>query len=75
MSEEINFEQLNLPISDDLKTYSLDEQREIFQYLSEMDEINRKAYKIAYDHLKTSFNIVKSNGFKEWKYLKSKQQI
>ena len=35
-----------------------------------MDEINRKAYKIAYEHLKSSFNIVKSNGFKEWKQSK-----
>ena len=74
MTEEINFKQLNLPICDYLKTYSLYEQREIFNYLSEMDEINRKAYKIAYDHLKTSFNIVRSNGFKEWKQLKSKSK-
>jgi len=72
MTEEINFEQFNLPISDYLNKYSLDEQREIFQYLNEMDEINKKAYKIAYDHLKTSFNIVRSNGFKKWKQLKSK---
>jgi len=74
MTEEVNFEQLNLPISDYLKTYSLDEQREIFEYLSEMDEINRKAYNIAYDHLKSSFNIVRSNGFKEWKHSKSKSK-
>ena len=70
MTEEVNFKKLNLPISDYVKGYSLDEQREIFNYLSEMDEINRKAYKIAYEHLKSSFNIVKSNGFKEWKQSK-----
>jgi hypothetical protein len=72
MTEEVNFERLNLPISDYVKTYSLNERREIFEYLSEMDEINRKAYQIAYDHLKTSFNIMRSNGFKEWKKTKSK---
>jgi hypothetical protein len=31
-----------------------------------MDEQKRKAYDIAYCHLGTSFNIARSNGFKEW---------
>jgi hypothetical protein len=42
------------------------------QYLYEMNDIQRKAYHIARDHLGTSFNVAKSNGFKEWK--KQKQQ-
>ena len=74
MTEEVNFEKLNLPISDYLKTYSLDEQREIFQYLSEMDDINKKAYNIAYNHLESSFNIERSNGFKKWKIKKTKKK-
>jgi hypothetical protein len=74
MSEEVNFEELKLPITDHLKTYPLNEQREIFEYLNEMDEINRKAYLIAHDHLKTSFNIARSNGFKEWKQSKTKSK-
>jgi hypothetical protein len=67
MSEEkINFESLNMKISCLFKNYSIEKQREIFEYLSEMDEHHRRAYDIAYDHLGTSFNIARSNGFKEW---------
>lgn len=39
------------------------------QYISKMTELQRKAYLIAKSHLGTSFNIKKSNGFKE--FLKS----
>jgi len=66
MAEEVNFDSLNMNISHLLKTYPIEQQKNIFEYLSEMDEINRKAYDIAYDHLGTSFNIARSNGFKEW---------
>ena len=70
--DEINFESLNMKTSFLLKSYSIEKQREIFEYLSEMDEHNRKAYDIAYSHLGTSFNIARSNGFKEWLANKSK---
>lgn len=66
MTEEVNFDSLNMKISDLLKTYPIEQQKNIFEYLSEMDEVNRKACDIAYDHLGTSFSIVRSNGFKEW---------
>lgn len=66
MTEEVNFDSLNMKLSSLLKTYPIEQQKNIFEYLSEMDEINRKAYDIAYDHLETSFNIARSNGFKEW---------
>ena len=38
----------------------------IQQYLSELSEIHKDAVKIAEDHLGSSFDIIKSNGFKEW---------
>jgi hypothetical protein len=62
----LDFDSLNMKISHLLKTYPIQKQREIFEYLSEMDEHHRKAYDIAYGHLGTSFNIARSNGFKEW---------
>jgi hypothetical protein len=71
MIEEINFDSLNMKISPLIKKYSIEKQRLIFQYLNEMDEHNRKAYDIAYNHLGTSFNISRSNGFKEWLNSKS----
>ena len=64
--QQVNFEILNLPIPSLIKTYSKEKQQEIFNYLQEMDDHNRKGYIIAQDHLGTSFNIQKSNGYKEW---------
>jgi hypothetical protein len=36
-------------------------------YMKNMDEREKKAYKIAMSHLKSSFNILRSNGFKEYR--------
>jgi hypothetical protein len=72
MSEEVNFDSLNIKINSILKTYPIDQQRLIFEYLSEMDELHRKAYDIAYNHLGSTFNIARSNGFKEWLSKKTK---
>jgi hypothetical protein len=44
----------------------------ICEYLSQLNPIERKAYKIAKAHLGTSFNLVKSNGFCDWLKDKSK---
>ena len=66
MSDSINFESLNIPIPEVVKTYPIEKQREIFEYLSEMDEINKVGYKIAFNHLESSFDICRSNGYKEW---------
>jgi hypothetical protein len=71
MLEEVNFESLNMKITPFVKHYSIELQREIFEYLSELDEIDRKGYQIAYDHLGTSFNIIRSNGFKTWQSKKT----
>jgi phage-related protein len=70
MSEEIDFELLNIKIPQTVKTFPPEKQKEIFEYLREFDEHNKKAYEIALDHLGTSFNIYRSNGFKEWKQSK-----
>jgi hypothetical protein len=65
-NKEVDFNLLNISISDIFKKYPIEKQRDIFQYLSEMDDLNKKAYEIAYHHLGTSFNIARSNGFKDW---------
>lgn len=71
MSEHLNFDSLNMKISDLIKKYPIEQQKLIFEYLSQMDEHDRKAYDIADNHLGTSFNIVRSNGFKQWLNSKS----
>ena len=67
LAENINFDLLKLPIPEIIFTFSKEIQEEIFKYLNELDEHHRRAYNIAYNHLGTSFNILKSNGYKEWK--------
>jgi hypothetical protein len=62
-----DFNKLNLKISKLITTYPIEKQREIFNYLNQLDDINKKGYNIAYEHLDTSFDIYKSNGFKKWK--------
>ena len=64
---EVNFESLNLPIPDIVKTYPDEKKREIFNYLNDMSDLEKVGYKIAFNHLESSFDIYRSNGFKDWK--------
>lgn len=45
-------------------TDSLSEQ--IHVYLTQLNDTQLKAYRVAKRHLGSSFNLVKSNGFVEW---------
>jgi len=64
---EVNFSTLNLPIPDIISFLSEENKQEIYDYLMQLQDNHRKAYIIAQKHLGTSFNIYKSNGYKEWK--------
>jgi D-mannonate dehydratase len=66
LSQEINFKTLDIPIPEIIKTYTIEKQKEIFEYLNEMDNLNKQGYKIAFYHLETSFDICKSNGYQKW---------
>ena len=61
------FENLDIPIPEIVNKYDEEKQKEIYEYLCTLNETHKKAYLIAKSHLGTSFNIYKSNGFKEWK--------
>jgi hypothetical protein len=61
------FNDLCLPIPSLVYTFTHEKQLEIYNYLAQLDVQQKKAYIIAYNHLGTSFNISKSNGYKEWK--------
>ena len=64
--------QIQLKLPDNFEKYDKNIQTLIVQYLSQLDSIDKKAYKIAKEHLGSSFNIVKSNGFCDWKKLLKK---
>jgi hypothetical protein len=53
--------------------YSEDIQKSIIEYITQLSDIERKACFIAKNHLGSSFNIVKSNGYNDW--LKSKPKL
>jgi len=48
------------------KYYTNDEKRLIIDYMNSLNELELKAIYIAKDHLKTSFDIIKSGGMKQW---------
>jgi hypothetical protein len=67
ITKEIDFESLQIKVPDIIQKYPLEKQQELFDYLTVLNEHDRKAYEIALHHLGSSFNIYRSNGFKEWK--------
>lgn len=56
--------ELSLP--DTFDTWDPTLKASVIEYLSQLDPIEKKAYKIAKEHLGSSFNIVKSNGYCDW---------
>jgi hypothetical protein len=67
MSEEARLDLSKVNIPEAVKNYSPEKRQEVMDYLSEMDEQHRQAYEIALNHLESSFDIVRSNGFQDWK--------
>jgi hypothetical protein len=67
VQEKIDFVKTGLSIPESVLKLSLEKQTEVYNYLIQMTPYKKKAYLIAKDHLGTSFNILKSNGFIEWK--------
>lgn len=54
-------------ISKEYQSYDKETQELIYEYLSQFDEFQKKAYFIAKEHLGSSFHLLKSNGYLEWK--------
>lgn len=65
MNDKLN--DLDIPVPEIVYSYDISKQQEIYDYLSSLNHLQKKSYLIAKTHLGTSFNIFKSNGFKEWK--------
>jgi hypothetical protein len=67
MSNQLNTTILtDLKLPDNFESYDSELQSSIIEYLSQLNPIEKKAYKIAKEHLGSSFNIVKSNGYCDW---------
>jgi len=64
--QEIEIE-LGLELPDNFEKYDEKIQEQMVQYFKQLNIIERKAYMIGKTHLGSSFNVVKSNGFINWK--------
>jgi len=47
--------------------YNNEQIKIIIMYFSQLNDIEKKSCKIAKSHLQSSFDIIKSNGFNNWK--------
>ncbi len=59
--------ELGVELPNNFEIYDENIKNDIINYLKQLDKIERQAYTIGKQHLGSSFNIVKSNGFAEWK--------
>ena len=59
--------ELGLELPNNFENYDEKTQELIVNYLKKLDKIERQAYTIGKAHLGSSFNVVKSNGFIDWK--------
>jgi hypothetical protein len=68
-SHQINLieTELALELPNNFQNYDQETQDLIINYLKYLNTIERQAYTIGKKHLGTSFNVVKSNGFLNWK--------
>ena len=66
-NESMKIKNNEIPVSEKVYSYPQEIQKDIFEYLKDLTDHEKKAYMIAYTHLGTSFDILRSNGFQEWK--------
>ena len=59
--------EIGLELPNNFEKYDENTQTLIIIYLKQLDKIERQAYSIGKNHLGSSFNVVKSNGFINWK--------
>jgi hypothetical protein len=59
--------ELDVELPNNFQNYDQETQELIVKYIHQLDRIEKMAYTIGKQHLGTSFNVVKSNGFINWK--------
>lgn len=64
--EELETE-LGLELPNSFEKYDDFLKESLIKYLKHLDAIERQAYTIGKQHLGSSFNILKSNGYIDWK--------
>jgi hypothetical protein len=53
-------------LPNNFENLSKEKQDLLLEYINKLDTIEKKAYLIAKEHLGSSFNVFKSNGYNDW---------
>jgi hypothetical protein len=67
MDRQLIETELGVELPSQFENYSPTLQQSIVEYIKHLDVIEKQAYKIGKSHLGTSFNVIKSNGYINWK--------
>ena len=59
--------ELGLELPNNFEKYEHVVQESLIKYLKHLNPIERQAYTIGKQHLGSSFNVLKSNGYVDWK--------
>ena len=59
--------ELALELPPQFEKYDILTQQSVLKYIKQLNSIERLAYKIGKQHLGSSFNVLKSNGYNNWK--------
>ena len=59
--------EIGIELPDNFESYDDPTKESLIKYLKQLNTIERQAYTIGKAHLGTSFNVLKSNGYSNWK--------
>ena len=59
--------ELGVELPTQFEHYDILTQKSIINYIKQLNSIEIQAYKIGKQHLGSSFNVLKSNGYNNWK--------
>jgi len=63
----MDYQDLDVELPPNFQNYNQIIQLSIIEYLKQLNPIEKKAYTIGIQHLGSSFNLIKSNGYINWK--------
>lgn len=63
---ELNETNVAVELPDNFHLYDSKTQQLVLKYLASLDKLEQLAYTIGKEHLGTSFNVLKSNGYNSW---------
>lgn len=66
VAQQVDFSVTNLPVNKEVYKEPYEMQEKALKWLMQFDEKHKKAYTIAYEHLESSFDLIKCTGFQAY---------